>query len=341
MARIRLYSHRNFLDHEAGSLHPESPDRLRAIFNEMDRRDLREDFDWVCPEPLSLPFLEKVHERRYLRKLLSHRGESFFIDTDTGGNPSTLDAALRASGAAVAATDAVLDGSARTAFIFNRPPGHHAEPDLAMGFCFVNHAAVAAAYATEERGLRRVMIIDPDVHHGNGTQKIFYHRGDVFYLSLHQYPFYPGSGNLSETGVDNGRGTTLNLPLEGGATDADYHYLLKEVALPAIEHYQPQLVIFSAGFDALGKDPLGGMALSTEGLTSLYHRFYSVLQENSIPCFFLLEGGYHPHSLAVSVTDLLCRMRDQRKPAPPPEGEVSRQAQLLADHFRQNQHLGF
>ena len=216
--------------------------------------------------------LARVHERDYLTLLRETAGRAVALDPDTFTSPETYEVARLAAGAAVTAVDLVLDGSAGTrAFALVRPPGHHAERNRAMGFCFFNNLAVAAAHA-RARGLARVAIVDYDVHHGNGTQAAFYTDPSVLFISSHQFPYYPGTGAAGEIGAGAGTGFTINLPMEVGATDADYELVYRRVAMPALEQFRPELILVSAGFDAFVDDPLGGMRVSAaqfERLTAM------------------------------------------------------------------------
>lgn len=295
----------SFGQHEVFPHHPESRLRLRVMIETFNQGRMRNDWTLVSPREVLRRHLERVHSRALIKKLLEQRERSFQWDDETGGNASSVEAALKASGAAIEAVDLVLAQRGSEAWIWNRPPGHHAERDLAMGFCLCNHAAVAAAYATEELGLKRVLIFDSDVHHGNGTQHIFAHRGDVFYLSIHEKDNFPGTGHEWEIGEDNGRGTTMNLPLSRGAKDPDYLYLMNRLVLPAVEIFNPELVIFSTGFDSLKEDPLGGQELTREGFIQIQMLLVNQLKSANIPYFFLLEGGYHVDAQTETMMGLL------------------------------------
>jgi acetoin utilization deacetylase AcuC-like enzyme len=216
-------------------------------------------------------------------------------------SPGSGEAALRAAGAVCAAVDAVAKGDASNAFCAVRPPGHHAERGKAMGFCLFNNVAVAAAHARAQ-GLARVAIVDYDVHHGNGTQWAFYGDASVLFISSHQYPYYPGTGAAGDTGTGAGKGFTVNLPLDAGATDADYELVYTRVALPVLRQFKPDLILLSAGFDAHHRDPLAGMRLTTEQFGRLTAHIAAVADE---ACggrvVALTEGGYDLHALAASL----------------------------------------
>ena len=224
------------------------------------------------------------------------------LDTDTIAGPRSYDAALRAAGAAVDGVEAVVSGAARGAFALVRPPGHHAESDRAMGFCLFNNVAVAAEHARRHLGVARVAILDPDVHHGNGTQAIFWERDDVLYVSSHRFPFYPGTGAADEVGAGDGKGFTLNLTLGPGDGDERLLGAWRDGAGPVIEHFAPELMLVSAGFDAAAGDPLGGLAVTTPGYAALAELFVGWSARHCPGrLVFALEGGYAPPTLARNV----------------------------------------
>ena len=297
--------------HDAGAGHPERPERLRFAMEAVSAAragaggaaSLRV-VDRL--EPAGRSALTLAHAPRYVDRLLQLSGRSAVLDPDTRIGPRSIDAARLAAQAVLEAVRAVLAGAARGAVCLTRPPGHHAESARAMGFCVFNGAAVAAAAAVAEHGCRRVLIFDPDVHHGNGTQEIFYARSDVLYLSLHQYPWYPWStGAAGETGAQEGRGYTVNVALPAGCGDAEYALALERVALPLVRAWRPDLVIVSAGFDAHAADPLGGMRLSAAGLRGLFGRLFARLGQLGIPWAATLEGGYAPAAVRDGVAALL------------------------------------
>ena len=234
--------------------------------------------------------LGRVHSERYLIELGQVAGRVGYFDADTYYSEASVDAARTASGAALVLTDALLDGSAQFGLALLRPPGHHARPDGAMGFCLLNNVAVAAAHA-RARGVERVAIVDFDVHHGNGTQEIFYADPSVLYVSLHQFPFYPGSGAAEETGRGDGRGFTVNVPLSAGAGDAAYGAAMDRIVAPVLEAYGPELLLFSAGFDAHARDPLAQMEVTENGFKTLIRRSLAAIGP-AVGVGLLLEGGY-------------------------------------------------
>jgi acetoin utilization deacetylase AcuC-like enzyme len=301
MPETLLFHHDAMIDHDPGRGHPERPDRLRAIAAELHARPVP-GTRMVAPSPVATEAILRVHTPAYVQRVSAMRGKQASFDADTHTSPASVDAAFLAAGAAVEAVDAVLDGRARNAFALVRPPGHHAEPGRAMGFCLFNNVAIAAAHALARPVIERVLVIDWDVHHGNGTQAMFYDRRDALVFSAHQFPFYPGTGALHEHGEGEGEGYTINVPLAAGATDADYRRMLADVVGPAADRFAPDLVLVSAGFDAHRRDPLGGMALTEEGFADLCGTVKAIAEAHAGGRLVLvLEGGYDLEGLAQSV----------------------------------------
>jgi acetoin utilization deacetylase AcuC-like enzyme len=279
-----------FLEHRAREAHPERPERLLAARRAVDALRGRVAFEQLSPRDATDDELARVHTPAYLSELGQWAGKWGALDADTFVSPGSVAAARRAAGGALALTEGLMEGTARFGAAIVRPPGHHARPGAAMGFCLLNNAAVAAAHA-RARGAERVVILDWDVHHGNGTEEIFYRDPEVLYVSLHQAPYYPGTGAVSDVGAGHGAGYTVNLPLSAGADDAVYLAAFESVIGPILENYRPSLVLVSAGFDAHVRDPLGGMALTDLGYAALSRRLLSVLPD-TCPVGLILEGGY-------------------------------------------------
>ena len=294
-----------FLGHDTGP-HPENPGRLRAVHAELARVDLLDGRTDVPFGEATDEQLGRVHGAAYLDGLRAVSGTGGgSLDPDTIVRPDSLAVSRLASGAAIAATDAVLAGVVPRAFVLVRPPGHHATPDRGMGFCLTNHVAVAAAHA-RAAGVGRVAILDWDVHHGNGTQDIFYADGTVLYASLHQHPAYPGTGAATETGTGAGRGATVNVPLPWGTRDGPYLAAFDDHVLPRLRAFRPELVLVSAGFDAHREDPLAGLELTGAAFAALAERVVGVAAEFAGGRLVaVLEGGYHPPALARSVVATL------------------------------------
>ncbi|MCI0585985.1 MAG: histone deacetylase [Planctomycetes bacterium] len=291
-----------FLEHDPGFGHPENPGRLRAIHEDLDARPPR-GTRFAAPREATPDELERVHHASHIERMAQTAGGGLTpLDMDTATSERSYEVALLAAGSVVQATELVVAGTARGAFALVRPPGHHAERDRAMGFCLFNNVAVAAAHATAKLGCRRVAILDPDVHHGNGTQHAFWTRPDVLYVSSHRYPFYPGTGAVTEIGAGEGRGATVNLPLAAGAGDGDLLYLYREIAGPILEEFRPDLIVVSAGFDTWKRDPIGGMSVTEEGFAALFALFARWTAKHCPGRLVLaLEGGYHPAGLVAGV----------------------------------------
>jgi acetoin utilization deacetylase AcuC-like enzyme len=311
---------KRYLNHTMGSYHIEGPQRLEVLLRLVESADKRA-WRMIEPRPATEEELCRVHERSYVDFVKATAGREWtFLDPDTGACALTYETALLAAGGVLAAADAVLDGRVRNAFALVRPPGHHAEPARAMGFCFFNNVAVAAAHLLAARGLQRVLVVDFDVHHGNGTQAAFYERDDVLYVSTHQVPFYPGSGRASETGAGRGRGYTLNIPLLAGKGDGDFLFIFRELLAPVAARYRPEFILVSAGFDIAVEDPLGGMEVTAEGFGDLAAELVKMADESAGgKVAFVLEGGYSLQALGAGVGEVLRRLGGEkgRREVPP------------------------
>ena len=279
-------------------------------------------WDWFGAELLEAPvadrsLLESVHPGRYVLGLeefcLSGGG---WVDADTMAMPETFEAALRAAGGAVAMVDGLLGGTARAGVSALRPPGHHAEPGRAMGFCFFGNAAVAARRAQEAHGVERVLVLDWDVHHGNGTEAIFAADPSVLFVSIHEWPLYPGTGPASYAGSGAGEGYTVNLPVPGGSGDAVYRSLVTHVVAPLVEAWEPQLVLVSAGFDAHRADPLASCTVSEVGFAGMTATLRACCDAIGAPLGLVLEGGYDLDALAGSMAALMPVLVDPSTPDP-------------------------
>lgn len=303
-----VYS-KDYLEHNTG-MHPENAGRLRAIMKGLIDAGVIDLLHPVKPVHASIEQLRLVHTSGHIRTVKEFSSREMALDGDTPTSIRSYDVALMAAGGVISAVDAVMDGM-DSVFALVRPPGHHAEPDRSMGFCLFNNVAIAARYA-QQKGLVKVLIVDWDVHHGNGTQKAFYNDNSVLYFSIHQYPYYPGTGGLDETGVGKGRGYTINVPLPGGANDADYLYAFNKVLVPAARTFRPDIILVSAGLDGHRYDPLAGMNLTSAGFGKMTGVVRSLAEELCDGNLVLaLEGGYDYGALSDSVVSIFRALLDE------------------------------
>jgi acetoin utilization deacetylase AcuC-like enzyme len=297
-----LITHPACLDHDMGPHHPECPDRLHAVLHALAAEEFAGLLRETAPEA-TVEQLTRVHPVHYVEALLAIRpelGEHVALDGDTSMGEGSADAALRAAGAGIRAVDAVMEGRVRSAFAAVRPPGHHAEPLRPMGFCLFNNAAVAALHARVHWGLQRVAVVDFDVHHGNGTQAMFEADAGLFYASSHQSPCYPGTGQVWEQGVAN---NIVNVPLKPGDGSVAFRAAWERTILPALEKFQPHLLIVSAGFDAHRDDPLAQLRVETADYGWLTDQLVALADRHCDGrVVSMLEGGYDLNALAASAT---------------------------------------
>lgn len=306
-----LVYHDLFVKHEMSMGHPESPDRLRSAMSYAKKAGLLENdnLNLLTPESVNLDIVYTIHDKQYLEgiKEKSERGGGFYT-LDTAVNQYTYEAALLAAGGGVEAVDRIMSGATENAFVLCRPPGHHAEFARAFGFCFINNIAVAANHLIQNQGLKRIMIVDYDAHHGNGTQNSFYSSNQVLYVGLHQdgRTLFPGSGFPDEIGKGEGQGYTVNLAMYPGAGDKSYELAFSEVIEPLAESFKPEFILVSVGFDGHYKDPLTSLGLTTSGfsmMNSELHRIASKVASGRLCCF--LEGGYNLDVMGMCTLNLL------------------------------------
>ena len=290
-----------YLEHQPGAGHPERPARLEAAIAHLRQQAWFDTLTPIAGRPAALDWIHTIHAPEYVARAeqACGSGQPYLDVQDVGISAGSYDAALHAAGAAMALADEVVARRVDNAFALMRPPGHHAEASLALGFCLFNNAAVMARYLQRKHGLDKVLVLDWDVHHGNGTQHSFEADPSVMYVSLHQYPFYPGTGAVSETGTGAGVGATLNCPMTAGSGDAEYQQAFMERVLPAVNAFRPDAVVLSAGFDAHKDDPLAQMSLSTECFAWMTQRMLEVADQHAGGRIIsLLEGGYDLHALS-------------------------------------------
>ena len=302
-----------YMKHSCGFAHPESPQRLAAIYEMLDNPLMSWKFTHIEPREATHKEIETIHSPSYVEFIASTAGQScVYLDPDTATSPETYEIAKLAVGGVCNAIDEVMEGKVDNAFAFVRPPGHHAEKDTAKGFCVFNNIAIGAMHAILKYNLKRILIVDWDLHHGNGTQHSFYNDPRILYFSTHQYPYYPGTGALQEIGRGPGEGYTINVPLREGAGDADFVKIFRKILQPVALEFKPELILLSAGFDTYFQDPLGGMRVKPEGFANMARILLNIAGTCCQGRFVaVLEGGYHISGLTRSVKAVLEEMLDE------------------------------
>ena len=300
-----------YLQHITGDYHPESHHRLEVVYGMLQDEDMQDTFRVLSPRPATREELQLNHSSNYIDQVASTAGRSFCsLDPDTTTSPKSWEAARMAAGGVLVAVDRVMEGEIENAFALVRPPGHHAESNKGMGFCIFNNIAIAAHYARQKHLLEHILIIDWDLHHGNGTQNAFYEDPQVLYFSTHQYPYYPGSGSVDEDGQGKGKGFTVNVPLPGGQGDQDFEAIFKEILKPIATQFKPQLILVSAGYDIYSQDPLGAMDVTPEGFATLTSLIMDMARSSCQGRVVItLEGGYHLDGLRDSVKATIKELR--------------------------------
>jgi acetoin utilization deacetylase AcuC-like enzyme len=301
--RTGLIYHEDYLKHDTGKKHPERKERLSAIIDRLQEKGLLDQLVMIHPAPAAPEWIALVHSPRYIAEVEKscREGKQYLHSRDTIICGDSYAAACLASGGVLCAIDAVMSGKIRNAFCAVRPPGHHASSEKAMGFCIFNNVAIGARYVQKKYKLAKVLIVDFDVHHGNGTQEIFYEDPSVLYFSVHRSPFYPGTGNDDEKGAGKGCGYKVNVPLAKGSGDQEYISAFEKILKPMALEFKPDFILVSAGFDACKDDPLGGMNVSPEG----YAAMTGIIKDIAEKCcdgriVSVLEGGYNLDGLAAS-----------------------------------------
>jgi len=316
-----------YLKHDTG-YHVETARRLEAIISHLEQTGLKQKLTPIKPRPATIEELSRVHQEQYISHVEEvARGGGGWLDGDTVMSPDSYAAALYAAGGVIEATGTVMNGEVNSAFALVRPPGHHATSRRAMGFCLFNNVAIAAKSAVAKFGLEKVLIIDFDVHHGNGTQEAFYVNPQVLYISTHQHPFYPGTGGIEEAGMGMAKGTTVNIPLPAGCGDAEYEQVFAQIVVPAAKRFGPGLILVSAGYDSHWADELALMQVSVAGFAQMVRIIRGLADELcGGRLVFVLEGGYHLVALATSVKatfDVLLGNADAEDTLGPSPGRVT------------------
>jgi acetoin utilization deacetylase AcuC-like enzyme len=307
MAETGIVRDERYMNHQMGAHHPESPRRLEVIYAMLEDADMQGRYTNVPARRAKREELLRVHSPDYVERLASTEGKEYtYLDPDTQTSPGSYEAALLAAGGLCEAISMVHAGELNNAFALVRPPGHHAERAQAMGFCLFNNVAVGARYAQEDLKLNRIVVVGWDLHHGNGTQHSFEADASILYFSTHQYPYYPGTGSLTEVGKGKGEGFTVNVPLSTGYGDGEYVGIFEKILKPLTLEFNPEIILVSAGFDIYMEDPLGGMKVTPEGFAGLTR---SIMQMANECCagkvVITLEGGYNLQGLRDSAKAVL------------------------------------
>lgn len=306
-SKTGVVCHDLYREHLANALHVESPERLKVIYEMLETEDMAGKFVRISPRPAMRDELAWIHSDSHIARVAATDGKArAWLDPDTQTTPLSYQAAKLAVGGLFSLVDKVVDQTVENGFALVRPPGHHAEQDRAMGFCLFNSVALGACYAMKTYGLKKVLILDWDLHHGNATQKSFYEDPDILYVSTHQYPHYPGTGGLKEVGRGAGQGFTVNVPLLPGHRDGDFFKIIERILLPIGRAFKPELIFVSAGFDTYVADPLGGMQVTPKGYAAMTRQLKELAEEcASGRLAMTLEGGYHLGGLRDSVKAVL------------------------------------
>lgn len=325
-----------YAEHNMGDAHPESPERIRAIYEMLEKDKALASLSVIPPRLATEKEVALVHTQEYVEQIKETAGrERSYLDPDTSTCARSSEVSLLAAGGLLEAADWIMAGKVQNAFGLVRPPGHHAEASQARGFCIFNNVAIAARYLVEKWRLRRILIVDWDLHHGNGTQNAFYARDDFLYFSTHQFPHYPGTGHWSEVGDGKGRGFTVNVPLAPGKTDDDFLYIYRKLLAPIAAAFKPEILLVSAGFDIFAGDPLGGMEVSAEGFGHLAGELMKLAHQTAQDRVLLtLEGGYDLFGLRDGVRSVLLTLSGQGPEAPDKLSPSASLARELAPVFK-------
>ena len=295
-----------YMEHDMGAFHVETPQRIEAIYRMLEK-EITFPFQDIKPRPATEDEVSMIHTAAYVNLIKETSGKDRVqLDPDTATSSHSYQVALLASGGLLRAIELAMEGKIQNGFALVRPPGHHAEASRAMGFCLFNNVAIGAEYLVRKYKLKRVLIVDWDLHHGNGTQQAFYARKDILYFSVHQYPHYPGTGYWDEKGTGEGEGFTVNVPVSFGKTDDDYMFIFNKILSPIASFFRPEFILVSAGFDIHQNDPLGGMRVSDAGFGKMTASLMDIAHQFSQErILFTLEGGYDLNGLRQGVKQVL------------------------------------
>jgi acetoin utilization deacetylase AcuC-like enzyme len=315
MARCAVVVDPGYLKHEPGEFHPERPERIHALLDLVEKLD-KERFQMLPPRAASRRHIESSHDADYVKLVeATSKSNRYALDGDTIACRDSFGVGLLAVGGFLRLIDAIAAGEAQNGFALVRPPGHHALRDRAMGFCLFNTMAIGAHHLKNAYGIKRIMIMDWDVHHGNGTQDSFYEDPSVLFISTHQFPYYPGTGAVTEVGLNAGEGYTLNIPLPAGCGDAEYMRVFNDVVVPTAKEFEPEWILVSAGFDPHRRDPLGGMEVTEAGFAGMTRLLLQLANQYAGGRIaLLLEGGYDVAALRNSVAAVLEVMQQKSWP---------------------------
>jgi acetoin utilization deacetylase AcuC-like enzyme len=325
-----------YTEHDMGAYHPETPKRIEAVYNMLEEEKSFSSFPVIEPRPATEDEIELIHTPEYVRMIKQTAGkERVYLDPDTSTSARSYEVALLAAGGLLKAADMIMGKKIQNAFALVRPPGHHAEASEARGFCIFNNVAIAAQYLINKHGLKRILIVDWDLHHGNGTEHAFFSRSDVLYFSTHQFPHYPGTGSWNEIGNGDGEGFTVNVPLSAGKTDDDYLYIFQELLSPIAAAYEPEFILVSAGFDTFAGDPLGGMMVSAKGFGLMAAVLMKLAGATAWErLLFTLEGGYDLSGLRDGVRNVLLVAGELDKTPVPQAGASASVVKDLSPVFK-------
>jgi len=327
--RTGIVKDRRYMEHNMGASHVENPMRIEAIYD-MVEKEITFPYLEIEPRPATEEEIQMIHSPSYFNLIKETSGkERVALDSDTATSARSYEVALLAAGGLLKAADLIMEGKIQNGFALVRPPGHHAERERPAGFCLFNNVAICAEYLIKKHGLKRILVVDWDLHHGNGTQHSFDDRNDILFFSTHQFPHYPGTGYWDETGLGSGEGFTVNVPLAAGKTDEDYLFIFRKILSPITALYKPDFILVSAGFDIYRADPLGGMMVSEDGFGALTSELLALAHAFSKErILFTLEGGYDLQGLREGAKQVLFHLAGE---ANKPEIEEKISATVLRE----------